>query len=413
MSGQKVFRYFDLPGRGEHIRLALAVAGEQYVFEKVEFKDWGQLKMDVEKCPLGFLPMMRLENGEWLSQSCAILRYLGDEHGMHGDSSMETHKIDMIVSTAAGFVPAFGPMIYGFVKPEDPAAYIADGLKKIEREVDYMQKCLMENCDGKSFMVGDKLSIADCMMISALDMMVNHVPGFVARYPQLVSYNARMRNIPAVKKYYAERNHSMYPNPKTKYTMTYFPVAGRGEQIMLAIAVTGAEATWEAVSFQEWGALKSDVEKCPLGFMPMLRVDATGEMLYQSLDILRYLGNAHDLYGNNLMDRSKIDMILDTQDDWKTQFVPSMDKCARGLDYCQKILLENNAVHGCIVGCTLSIADCAMISSIDMFVTKQPEFAPAYPKLVEYYERMKKIPQIAKYFAERQYTDPPINADNI
>jgi len=401
----KLFRYFDLPGRGEHITLALTVAGEKWDFEKVDFADWGKLKSDVEKCPLGFLPMMRLECGTWLSQSKAILRYIGDQHNMRGSTASESYKIDMIVSTSCGFLPTFGPYLYGLMKPDDPAQYFKDGCMKIMREVKFCQKVLMDNNGGKDFMVGNKFSIADAMLIPAIDIMFHHVPTFPEMFPGLVQYYQRMKMMPPIGKFYKDRKHDLYPGPKPKYTMTYFPLGGRGEQSAIAIALAGGELTWNAIQFGDWPKLKADEEKCPLGYMPMLKVESTGEELYSSLDILRFLGNEHGMYGKSHLDRAKIDMILDTQDDWKGN--TDMEKAKRSLDYVQSLLMVNMMGKGFMVGDSVSIADCAMISSIDSFCVQQPTFAAAYPNLIAYFEHMKAIPQVGKYMAERKYNNAP------
>jgi len=261
---------------------------------------------------------------------------------------------------------------------------------------------LMDNNGGKDFMVGNKFSIADAMMIPAIDIMFHHVPTFPQKFPSLVQYYQRMKMMPAIGQFYKDRKHVLYPGPKPKYTMTYFGVGGRGEQSAIAVALAGGELTWNAIEFSDWPALKADEEKCPLGYMPMLTVESTGEELYSSLDILRFLGNEHGMYGKSNLDRAKIDMILDTQDDWKGK--TDMEAAKRGLDYVQGLLMANGG-KGFMVGNSVSIADCAMISSIDAFSVTQPTFAAAYPGLIMYFERMKAIPQVGKYMAERKYNN--------
>ena len=72
--------YFDLPGRAEPIRLLLHHAKIPFQDVRIPFQDWGKLK-NCGKFTSGQLPILELENGEILSQSTAILYYLGMKHG--------------------------------------------------------------------------------------------------------------------------------------------------------------------------------------------------------------------------------------------------------------------------------------------------------------------------------------------
>jgi glutathione S-transferase len=69
--------YFDLPGKGEAIRLACAHSGfalEDVRLSRAEFiakKERGEL-------PFGQVPVLELSEGVCLSQSAAIMRYIGE-----------------------------------------------------------------------------------------------------------------------------------------------------------------------------------------------------------------------------------------------------------------------------------------------------------------------------------------------
>ena len=56
----------------------------------------------------------------------------------------------------------------------------------------------------------------------------------------------------------------------SKFTVTYFPLYGRGEY--LRIALTASKAKWrdKKVEFQDWPQLKP---KTPNGFLPLLEMD--------------------------------------------------------------------------------------------------------------------------------------------
>jgi hypothetical protein len=81
-------RYFPLPGRGEHIRLALVLAGvKEWTDERVQMKDWPALKQDQTSTPWGAMPLLELSDGTVLAQARAILRFVGTHAGIYPTSS--------------------------------------------------------------------------------------------------------------------------------------------------------------------------------------------------------------------------------------------------------------------------------------------------------------------------------------
>ena len=64
--------YFNARGRAEIIRLIFAFAKQEYVDERIEFKDWPALK---PRTPLGQLPYLEIKDGAkeiYLGQSMTI-----------------------------------------------------------------------------------------------------------------------------------------------------------------------------------------------------------------------------------------------------------------------------------------------------------------------------------------------------
>ena len=69
--------YFDLPGRGESIRLLLHHAKVPFEDIRVQFPDWPKLKESLEGKQLPILEV----DGKKYAQSVAILEYLGMKYG--------------------------------------------------------------------------------------------------------------------------------------------------------------------------------------------------------------------------------------------------------------------------------------------------------------------------------------------
>lgn len=75
-SGAAKLYYFDIPGKGEAIRLACAHGGYALEDIRITKAEFAVLKEN-GKFPFGQVPLLELPTGECLSQSAAIMRYIG------------------------------------------------------------------------------------------------------------------------------------------------------------------------------------------------------------------------------------------------------------------------------------------------------------------------------------------------
>jgi glutathione S-transferase len=91
--------YFNIPGKGEAIRLACAYGGiplEDFRMHANEFHD---LKVS-GKLAFGQVPALEVNGSTMITQSAAIMRYVGKLTGLYptGDD-LYAAKIDMIVDS--------------------------------------------------------------------------------------------------------------------------------------------------------------------------------------------------------------------------------------------------------------------------------------------------------------------------
>ncbi|CAK4731500.1 unnamed protein product, partial [Aphanomyces euteiches] len=85
--------YFDLPGRAETIRLALAIGGVPFQDDRVPRAAWPALKPTV---PFKQLPVLTVD-GQVFCQSNAIARYIGILSGLYPtDNALDALRIDEI-----------------------------------------------------------------------------------------------------------------------------------------------------------------------------------------------------------------------------------------------------------------------------------------------------------------------------
>lgn len=91
--------YFDVYARAEPIRLLLNHA--KVTFEDVRLTGADFATFKSEKNPeFGQVPVLEI-NGEQLSQSAAIIRYIGKQHGYYPEDALAAWKADSIIDAQA------------------------------------------------------------------------------------------------------------------------------------------------------------------------------------------------------------------------------------------------------------------------------------------------------------------------
>eukprot|EP00954_Amorphochlora_amoebiformis_P004867 381643-Amorphochlora_amoeboformis.AAC.1 len=83
--------YFDIPGRGEPLRLAMWIGDMKFEDERIEFKDWPALK---PKTCWGSLPMLTLPSGEEFAQTRTLGRFVGKKTGLYPEDPVAAMRVD-------------------------------------------------------------------------------------------------------------------------------------------------------------------------------------------------------------------------------------------------------------------------------------------------------------------------------
>jgi len=191
--------------------------------------------------------------------------------------------------------------------------------------------------------------------------------------------------------------------------LIYFAFRGRGELPRLVLEAAGAKYEYEALSFEQLGARRSEFA---FGQLPAY-VD--GDLhLVQTQAITRYLGRKHKLYGANDKEAALIDVVAEgyvdlITDTFKTIFGPDFDtnspKFAEGnltkhLTHLSAILEKNNKGEGFYVGNSLSIADLAAYAVLADFIRPAyPAVLSKFPKLTHLLSHVEAVPNIKAYLA--------------
>ncbi|XP_070576977.1 glutathione S-transferase-like [Ptychodera flava] len=213
--------YFDVPARGEAIRLAMFIGGIEFNDRVISFsdlKEWKAMKQSVingEECAgkLPFLPWLE-KDGAYLSQSGAIIRYIGRSTGLGGSNSWETAQVDMVYDTIDDLITLGLSKVYR-AKSEDKPKVAQEFFEgEFKSYFGGLEKILATNHGGKGFFVGKTLTYADLMLLVYLgmfDMMVApHLKGKdpYKTIPLVRALRDRVSNFPKVKQYYLEKENN-------------------------------------------------------------------------------------------------------------------------------------------------------------------------------------------------------------
>ncbi|GAX22540.1 hypothetical protein FisN_14Hh163 [Fistulifera solaris] len=211
--------YFDIEGRGEPIRLCLALAGIPFEDERVAFSDWKEMK---PKAPFGQLPYLKVDKEDgsepvFRTQSLGILRGLAREYAP--DLYLDVFAVEEAMGIVDDMMDRFIPSMYISMRPAQyghPAdvAQTEEGKKTIkamrERFVNqdlpvYLKQLetLLARHDNKFLASTDKPSIADCYAVPSLRSFtrnyLDHIPGnCLDDHPLIVDYIKRFCALPEI-----------------------------------------------------------------------------------------------------------------------------------------------------------------------------------------------------------------------
>lgn len=197
--------YFDFDGgRGETARLAFALAGIDFIDDRISFRAWPALKAST---PFGGLPVLDID-GRTVAQSNGINRYVGKLAGLYPEGAWQAALCD----EAMDAVEDIGDKIV-------PTFDLPDAEKKAAREalaagpIPFFLERLEARLDahGGRYFADDRLTVADLRVFVWVRHLksggLDHVPSDLAdrAAPRLVAHFERITSHPGVVAYYAAR----------------------------------------------------------------------------------------------------------------------------------------------------------------------------------------------------------------
>jgi glutathione S-transferase len=150
--------------------------------------------------PKGYVPALRLDNGEVLTEGPIIVQYLADQvperNLIPAMGSMERYRAQEWLS----FITSELHKTFGSLFRQD----LPDGerkliMEKIAKRFEYVNDML----DGKQFLMGDSFTVADAYLFTILTW--TKPSGIdIAQYPQIVAYMERVGARPTVQTAFKE-----------------------------------------------------------------------------------------------------------------------------------------------------------------------------------------------------------------
>ena len=193
--------YFDqAASRGEECRLALFLAGVDFEDNRIAQSDWPALKPTT---PFGSLPTFELPGKPPVSQSNAILGYLGRAHGLLPSDAWEAMRLESLMSAAEDLRHAI-TRTFGI---EDPAELVRRRRELVDGPIKTWAASMDKQIVGP-FAGGAQISVADLKLFIVMGWLkkgvLDHVPPDVlAPFERLERLFASVKDHPRVVEWYA------------------------------------------------------------------------------------------------------------------------------------------------------------------------------------------------------------------
>jgi prostaglandin-H2 D-isomerase / glutathione transferase len=176
------FTYFPMPGRGETVRLLLALGHVAFTDNRVPGKDWGALKPST---PWGQMPFLTLRDGRTLAQARAVARFVAQHVGMYPADFYQAARVDELLDALEdiGGINGVGRGKEQAEKEADRLAAVSPG-GKIHALLTKIDAFIGEHGDGAGHSVGNALTVADVHVFSVTS---NLGSGFFDGVPNTVT----------------------------------------------------------------------------------------------------------------------------------------------------------------------------------------------------------------------------------
>ncbi|XP_061600619.1 glutathione S-transferase, alpha tandem duplicate 1 [Cololabis saira] len=215
MSDKVILHYFNGRGRMESIRWLLAFAGVEFEERYLSTReDYEKLQSD-GSLMFQQVPMVEID-GMKLVQTKAILQYVAEKYQLHGKNLKDRAMVNMYCEGLMDLMEMI--MILPFIPNPKPKVDNIESKAK-ERYLPVFEKAL----SGAIYLVGDNVTIADVQLLECTLMLEEKLPGILADFSNVKSFQGRMLNCKAAKEF-LQPGSNRKPQPDETYVKTVVEV---------------------------------------------------------------------------------------------------------------------------------------------------------------------------------------------
>lgn len=193
--------YFNAKGRAESIRYVFAQAGVKYEDVRVTGEEFGKMKPSL---PAGSLPVLEVD-GERLSGSGEITRYLAEKFGLAGANEWENAQLASIMDVLSDLQSCVIPVFWG----KDDAAKAEAKKKLLEESIPKyfggLEKRIKANNSPGGWAYGNKITYVDMKISLTLDRLLGLDPAVGDAYPTLKKLSDMVKEQPKIAEWIKNR----------------------------------------------------------------------------------------------------------------------------------------------------------------------------------------------------------------
>lgn len=196
-------KYFDIPGRGEAIRILLNGTSKEFIDSRIKFQEWGSIKATT---PLGSVPILSMDGGAtYFTQSTSLKRYAAKLVDMYPTDPLQALIVDEMMDTL------------NELNSKTPMDKNPDALKVKRQEFrDTTMKQYLTFVESRiqQYGVNDTKTVCGIPSVADIDLLVYHetlASGFLDHidisvfndYPGILNVIQEIKKHPIVTSYYA------------------------------------------------------------------------------------------------------------------------------------------------------------------------------------------------------------------
>ena len=205
MSSYKLY-YFNSRGSAEVARLVLAQAEVEYEDVRISSEEWAEFK---PKTPYSVLPVLEVD-GQLMSGSLAIARYLARQYGLAGDSD----KTRLILEGAEDAITDFSKKMAAMYFEKDEAKKAELKKELIETVTPKcfggLEKVAASNNCAEGWFYGPTVSYVDFQIMHTVEYIQFQGPNFLDTYPALKKLVENVKKLPNIAKWLKERPQTTF-----------------------------------------------------------------------------------------------------------------------------------------------------------------------------------------------------------